>query len=42
MQVVAAVARLGLGWHASFAIILSLYYFSHYLFASSEPQPPPA
>lgn len=37
LQVVALVGGLGLSWQATFGIILTLYFYSHYFFASGEP-----
>ena len=35
-QVVGLVGGLGMGWQATFGIILALYFYSHYFFASGE------
>ena len=34
MQVVGVVGGLGLSWQAAFGVILALYFYSHYFFAS--------
>ena len=36
-QVVGLVGGLGLSWQATFGVILTLYFYSHYFFASGEP-----
>ncbi len=36
LQVVGLVGGLGLSWQATFGIILTLYFYSHYFFASGE------
>ena len=35
-QVVGLVSGLGLSWQAAFGVILTLYFYSHYFFASGE------
>lgn len=36
LQVVGLVGGLGLSWQATFGVILTLYFYSHYFFASGE------
>jgi len=36
LQVVGLVGGLGMSWQATFGIILTLYFYSHYFFASGE------
>ena len=35
-QVVGLVGGLGMSWQATFGVILALYFYSHYFFASGE------
>ena len=35
-QVVGLVGGMGMSWQATFGVILSLYFYSHYFFASGE------
>ena len=36
LQVVGLVGGMGMSWQATFGVILSLYFYSHYFFASGE------